>query len=234
MGKYKYLLFDADNTIFDFSKAEYNSFKATCAEFGVEFSEELYHSYSVINDALWKKLEKNEIKLEVLKTERFRQLLTEKLGHEDNDATLDLAGNWRKKYMDTLSSQSCLIDGAYEVCSKLSEKYKLYIVTNGVSHIQRKRFCTADIMKYFCGLFISEEIGYAKPSEKYFDHVIGEIGEQDKSEYLVIGDSLTSDVDGAINYGLDICFFNPRKISTNGRTVTYNIGKLSELAEILL
>ena len=99
MSKYKYLLFDADNTLFDFSQAEYNSFKNTCAAFGVSFSEELYKAYSAINDGLWKQLERGEIKLEFLKLERFRRLLTEQLEYASSEETLEKADKWRAEYM---------------------------------------------------------------------------------------------------------------------------------------
>ena len=213
MSKYKYLLFDADNTLFDFSRAEYNSFKNTCAAFGVSFSEELYKAYSAINDGLWKQLERGEIKLEFLKLERFRRLLTEQLEYASSEETLEKADKWRAEYMENLSHQPCLIDGAEEICALLSKNYTMY--------------------KFFSGMFISEEIGAAKPSCDYFSYVLDKIGDKNKADYLVIGDSLTSDCDGAINFGLDICFYNPHGKPTDGRNVTYNISKLSSLADIL-
>lgn len=233
MSKYKYLLFDADNTLFDFSQAEYNSFKRTCAAFGVSFSEELYKAYSAINDGLWKQLERGEIKLEFLKLERFRRLLTEHLGYNSDEETSETADKWRAEYMENLSHQSCLVDGAEEICAVLSEKYTMYITTNGIAHIQKSRFVPSPIYKYFSGMFISEEIGASKPSGEYFRYVLDKIGDRNKADYLVIGDSLTSDCDGAINLGLDICFYNPHGKTTDGRNVTYNISKLSCLADIL-
>ena len=233
MSKYKYLLFDADNTLFDFSQAEYNSFKNTCAAFGVSFSEELYKAYSAIHDGLWKQLERGEIKLEFLKLERFRRLLTEHLGYASSKETLDKADKWRAEYMENLSHQSCLIDGAEEICALLSKKYTMYITTNGVAQIQKSRFVLSPIYKFFSGMFISEEIGAAKPSCEYFRSVLDKIGDKNKADYLVIGDSLTSDCDGAINFGLDICFYNPHGKPTDGRNVTYNISKLSSLADNL-
>lgn len=109
----------------------------------------------------------------------------------------------------------------------------MYLVTNGISEIQRSRFNKSAIKEFFLDIFVSEDIGHAKPSHAYFDYVLEKIGDHDKSKYLVIGDSLTSDCDGAISYGLDICRFNPDNLPDNGRKLTYNIKKLSELAEIL-
>lgn len=234
MNKYEYILFDADNTLFDFSLAEYNSFKATCAASELNFSEELYTAYSEINDSLWKRLEKKEVTIDFLKTERFRLLLTERLDYPDNGKTADKAESLRVVYMDNLSRQSCLINGAEEICAALYEKYKLYIITNGISMIQRRRFSLSSIKDYFADIFISEEIGYSKPDAEYFDYVISKIGEPDRHKYLVVGDSLTSDCDGAIKSGLDICRYNPKNQPSSGRKLTYNINKLDELKALLL
>ncbi|MGN1409333.1 MAG: YjjG family noncanonical pyrimidine nucleotidase [Eubacteriales bacterium] len=234
MSKYKYILFDADNTLFDFSLAEHNSFQAACSATDTEFTEQLYRAYSAINDSLWKRLEKKEVTVDFIKTERFRRLLTEYLGYPDSAETLAKAEFWRENYMSNLGRQSCLIDGAEEICAVLSGEYRLYIVTNGISRIQRSRFTPSKVYKYITELFISEEIGAAKPAREYFDFVIDRIGDADRTKYLVVGDSLTSDCDGAIASGLDICFYNPKNLPSNGRQLTYNITKLSELNDILL
>lgn len=232
MKKYDYLLFDADNTLFDFTQAEYNAFRITAEYASLDYSGELYSRYSVINDGLWKRLEKKEITLDFLKTERFRLLLLE-YGWADDDETLAKAGELRDKYMTELSLQTCLIDGADEVCHRLTDDYKMYIITNGISMIQRSRLSGSAISDCFDGVFISEEMGAAKPSEAYFDKVLAAIGESDRSKYLVIGDSLTSDCDGAIAYGLDICRYNPSSKPDDGRKLTYNIKRLEELYNIL-
>lgn len=233
MKTYQYLLFDADNTLFDFTKAEYLSFQGTCSVCNVCYSNELYEQYSAINDRLWKLLEKGAVKLEVLKIERFRELLTAN-GYADDESTVAKAVEMRDSYMDHLAKQPCLVDGAEDICRKLSEKYEMYIVTNGISRIQRSRFEKSALTPYFRDLFISEEIGAAKPSAEYFDHVLRTIGCADKENYLVIGDSLSSDCAGAVAYGLAICYFNPNGRPADNLKLTYTIHKLSDLEAILL
>jgi len=234
MKQYQYLLFDADNTLFDFTKAEYLSFRDMCSACNVSYSEELYEQYSAINDRLWKLLEKGGIKLDVLKIERFRELLI-KIGFADDEMTHTKAIEMRDSYMTNLASQTCLIDGAEDICRKLSQKYDLYIVTNGISKIQRSRFVKSVLTPYFRDLFISEEIGAGKPSPEYYAHVLRTIGCTEKRAYLAIGDSLTSDCAGAIAYGLDICYFNPAgDRSSVSLPLTYTIRTLSELEAILL
>lgn len=233
MTKYQYLLFDADNTLFDFTKAEYLSFRDTCSACNIRYSEELYEKYSLINDRLWKLLEKGGIKLDSLKIERFRELLLSD-GWEDNPEVLEKAIEMRDSYMANLAEQTCLIDGAEDICRKLAENYELYIITNGISRIQRSRFSKSVLQPYFRGLFISEEIGAGKPSPEYYDHVLRTIGCADKRAYLAIGDSLSSDCAGAVSYGMDIVYFNPHGAPSNGMNLTHTIQKLSELERILL
>ena len=123
--------------------------------------------------------------------------------------------------------------GAEELCRTLAPDYAMYIVTNGISRIQRSRFAGSGLAPYFRGMFVSEEIGVQKPERGYFDAVFNALGHPDKSRVLMIGDSLTSDADGAIGYGLDFCRFNPKGLPDEGRTITYTVKKLSEVEDIL-
>ncbi len=232
MKRYEYLLFDADNTLFDFSLAEYISFGETCRAGNLPYSEELYRTYSEINDGLWKRIEKKEITLDFLKTERFRLLLVS-MGWADDEITLRKAEALRDTYVETLGQQTCTIDGAEELCKSLAGRYKMYLVTNGIGRIQRSRFEKSALKPYFDGIFISEEMGTAKPERAYFDHVLAEIGSPAREKCLVIGDSLTSDCDGAIASGLDICWFNPKNADAKNRTLTYTVTKLSDIIHLL-
>ena len=232
MANYKYILFDMDNTLLDFSRAEYLAFRETAENVGLTYSEKLYEDYSEINESLWKRLEVGTITLEELKTERFRMLLTS-LGAPDNAEKEKRAFEMREEYMRALGQQGCLVENALEVCKELSKKYRMFIVTNGIADIQVSRFELSGIKPYFEEMFISENIGYTKPDKGYFDYVLNAVGDSDKSAYLVIGDSLTSDCDGAKAYGLDICRFNPKNQPDKGRILTYNISKLTDLFEII-
>jgi len=230
MKQYQILLFDADNTLFDFTRAEYLAFRETTAKMGLPFSEAYYARYSEINDGLWKRLERKEITLEFLKTERFRLLLA-----ADGEApdTLARAETMRDVYIASLASQTCLIDGADEVCHALSKDYRLFLVTNGISKIQRSRLSKSALADCFEDIFVSEELGVAKPAEEYFDRVFAKIGADKKDVSLVIGDSLSSDCDGAIRYGIDICRYNPAQKPADGRKLTYEIQKLTDLLPLL-
>ncbi|MBQ7930749.1 MAG: HAD-IA family hydrolase, partial [Clostridia bacterium] len=133
----------------------------------------------------------------------------------------------------TLGQQTCIVDGAEELCKALAGRYKMYLVTNGIGRIQRSRFGKSALKPYFDGIFISEEMGTAKPEKAYFDHVLREIGSPEREKCLVIGDSLTSDCDGAIASGLDICWYNPKNGDAKNRTLTYTVTKLSDIIRLL-
>lgn len=200
--KYDTILFDADGTLFDFLRCEDIAIRATFADFQIEPTDALVESYSAINDSLWKMLERGEIEKSVLLYHRF-ELFCDKHGFIRDAKAM------AKKYMNELSEQVFFLDGAKELCASLSGKVRMYIVTNGVEFIQKNRYKKSGLEKYFDGMFISGEIGYEKPSAKYFDAVSEKIPDFSKENTLIVGDSLTSDIRGGINYGLDTCWYEP-------------------------
>ena len=232
MSRYGILLFDADNTLFDFSAGERAAFRTTAEAEELVWSEPLYRAYSRINDSLWKKLERGEIAVDLLKIERFRLLLLS-LGEPDDERTAQRAARLRDVYIDALSEQAVLIPGAEELCRELAPDYEMYIVTNGISRIQRRRFAKSGLAPYFRGMFVSEEIGAQKPDRAYFDAVFSALGHPERSRVLLIGDSLTSDVDGAAGYGIDVCRYNPAGLPDEGRTITYTVTNLSGIKDVL-
>ena len=229
--KYKYLLFDADNTLFDFGMAEYHAFRETCSHAGITWTEEAYRQYSAINDALWKKLERGETTQTELKIQRFREFLDWYGFHEDTEEKALFMGN---DYKENLGRQTFLMPHAEDVLAELAGKgYHISVVTNGISTIQRARMAASPIKQYVKALFISEELAAAKPDPVFFDKVFAEIGDAEKDKYLVIGDSLSSDIDGAAAYGLDSVWFSPPNSDAKGRTPTYTIHELTELLAVL-
>ena len=225
MNEYKYLLFDADNTIFDFNRSEREALALTFSSFGIELNDKQHTVYHDINDALWKKLEKCEVTRERLKILRFAQF-TEYLGREEL-----MPEEIASVYVDMLSRQSFLIDGALEVCRELSESFPLYLITNGITSVQRRRFGASPVKAYFKDIFISEEMGVAKPALEYFLKVSDLIGDSDRSHYLVIGDSLSSDIKGAVNFGCDSVWIAPEGSVSD--LPTYTVNSLSKIRDIL-
>ncbi len=225
--KYKIVLFDADQTLFDFKKCEAFALKACLAELGLRSDDECIETYSKINEALWKKLERGEIEKSKLVTERFVQFC-DALSF-DCDA-LQLS----KRYRENLADQAFLFEGAVDILDALGTEARLFLVTNGLKSVQTGRLERSGIGKYFEEIFISEEVGAEKPDVKFFDAVKSRIDNFEDKEAIIIGDSLTSDIKGGINAGIDTCWYNPEgKEAPRDMKITYIIKELSELKEII-
>ena len=225
--KYEILLFDADHTLFDFKKSEYFALKNALDYLGLPSTDEHIERYSDINVKYWKMLERGEIDKISLKLARFVEF-GEEYGFADKaEALSDL-------YMENLAHEAHLFDGALDMIEKLSKKYRLFIITNGVKSTQDGRFGLSPITKYFEKIFISEVIGAEKPSKTFFDAVEQGIDGYDREKAIVIGDSLSSDIKGAINAGIDCIWYNPiKKEAPNGWNITYTVSSFEEILDIL-
>lgn len=226
--KYEIIMFDADETLFDFKKSEKYALKNTMLEFHIEYDEN-YHLkvYKKINTAIWKELENGLIIQKKLNVERFRRL-SDKLNAGFDE--IDFA----KSYMKHLSYASFLYDDSMELLENLHKDYRLTIITNGLKDVQYNRIGKSVIAKYLEDIVISEEVEFAKPDPKIFELALKNINHTDKSKVLMIGDNLTSDIQGGINFGIDTCWFNPNKIvNKTGIKPTYEISNFKELKNIL-
>ena len=222
---YKYILFDADNTLLDFDKAEEVSIFVTLEHFGID---RVYSKrFSEINSSLWKLFEVNGIKRDEIKTKRFKILLDEI--RKTDVSPYDMS----EYYLDRLSMCSYTYEDAPFVCSKLREiGKKLFIITNGHTKTQTNRIKGCNIEKYIEKSYISEQIGYQKPCLEYFDFVLNEI-KADKSECLIIGESISSDIKGGVVASIDTCWYNPKsKINTSDIAPTYTVNTLKEILNI--
>lgn len=227
MSKYTTVLFDADATLFDFKKSEHSAVIDCLTFAGIEVTDEIIAKYSEINDGYWKMLERGEVTRKELFVARWRDLLTFYGFDFDAETIANL-------YPQKLAEKCFLMDGAEEIIQKLYGRVKLYIVTNGFARVQHGRFDNSPLRIYFEDMFISEEIGAEKPTIEYFETVFSKIPDFDKKKTIIIGDSLTSDIKGGINAGIDTCWFNPQnKKAPEGMDITYTINKLSEIEHII-
>ncbi|EPY2274160.1 YjjG family noncanonical pyrimidine nucleotidase [Clostridium sporogenes] len=226
--KYEIIIFDADETLFDFKKSEKDAFKNAMLEFNIKYNEKHHLKvYKDINTVIWKELENGLITQEELKVERFKRL-SYKLNIKFNEY------DFAKSYMKHLSHASFLYDDSINLIENLHKNYRLSIVTNGLKDVQNNRIRKSIIGKYFEDIVISEEIQVSKPNPKIFKHALNNMKHTDKSNVLMVGDSLTSDIQGGINFGIDTCWFNPNKIvNETGIKPTYEIFNLMELKNIL-
>ena len=189
---------------------------------------ELYdNNYQIekINAEEWEKLERRETTLEKLRVNRFARL------HREYGFSEEYGAAAARLYAGNLGKYAPLVPDAETVLAQLGKRYDLYIITNGISETQHSRFGIAGLSEYVKSVFISEELGAAKPAPLFFDKVIGSIGDRDLGNYAVIGDSLTSDIEGAYNYGIDSIWINPDG-KTDSRP-TYTVRKLSDILNLL-
>ncbi|WP_352420160.1 YjjG family noncanonical pyrimidine nucleotidase [Proteiniborus sp.] len=226
--KYEVIIFDADETLFDFRKSESVAFGNTMLEFNIEYDENHHLKiYSDINTAIWKEFEDGLITQEELKVERFKRL-SGKLNVELDEI------EFSKSYMKHLSNASFLYDNSANLVESLHKDYKLSIITNGLKDVQDNRIRKSSIAKYFEDIVISEEVRVAKPDPRIFELALNNINCTDKSKVLVVGDSLTSDMQGGINFGIDTCWFNPNRIENKTEIKPiYEITNLMELIQVL-
>lgn len=224
--RYDILLFDADDTLFDFTRSERAAITDVLNKSGIPATESTIGLYSKINIALWKKLEKGEITKGELTVRRFEQLL-ETMGLQGDAAEMN------RRYLSKLRECSFLKDGAEELCKALYGKCRLFIITNGLTDVQKNRLKLSGLDKYIEKAFISEEIGFQKPQTGFFDCVFDYLGDVDKGRILVIGDSVTSDIAGGINSGLDTCLIDPQNNYPEFKKCNYKIKNLSEIILIL-
>jgi YjjG family noncanonical pyrimidine nucleotidase len=225
--RYRWLLFDADGTLFDYERAEISALSSAFEQIGVAFDVGCLSTYQRINQDLWKALEKGLITPEKLKVRRFEQLF-EALGVRHP------AAPFAENYLQCLANCSDLVDGAHDVVLALKPKYRMAIVTNGLSAVQRPRLARSSIRDCVAEIIISEEIGYAKPATEFFDVTFARLGHPSRSEVLMIGDNWSSDIQGAAFYGIDACWYNPnRSPRPAAPPITSEITSLHELLPLL-
>lgn len=221
------VLFDLDDTLFDFHKAEKIALTKTLVHFGIDPTEEILALYSTINAAHWKRLELGEISREEVKVGRYRELF-KTIGVECDPVKATAY------YESMLAIGHYFMPGAPELLEELYRKYRLYIVSNGTAKVQEGRIGSSGIAKYMDGIFISQILGANKPDKQFFDICFAEIPDFSLSETVIIGDSLSSDIKGGINAGITTVWFNPKGIENdNNIKPDYTIKELSEVPGLL-
>ena len=223
----RYVLFDVDDTLLDFGKAEAAAIRKTFERIGIPVTDELIRRYSEINAQQWSRFEKGEITREKLLTERFDILFSE-LGI---NVPSEMA---QASYEHLLGIGHYFVDGAEELLEALKDKYELYIVSNGNASVQDRRLKSAGIIPYFKDIFISERVGFNKPSAEFFEACFERIPGFEKDKAVIVGDRLSSDILGGINAGVKTCWFNPRGDAPDPDIpADYEIKHLSELPALL-
>ncbi len=227
MSKYTTLLLDVDDTLLDFLKCEEHAFLKTCEAYKILNGEKIYPRYSEINDNVWKELELGLITRKEVVVARFERLFKE-IGVDFDPAQFNF------EYRKNLSGFYFFLNGAEDFLKQIKGKFQLCAMTNGIKFVQDIRLKESGLTNYFDKIFISEESGYAKPDRRFFDWAIERTNEQDRTKILMIGDSLTSDMLGGKNAGIDTCWFNIRNKENHlNLDLTFEVKSHPEILKIL-
>ncbi len=221
-----WLLVDLDNTILDFDKGAHAALLSTFKKFEFSDLNKLIKSYHNINRTCWQQFESEEIDVDTLKKQRFRLFVREHNLKIDPDRL-------NNYYLNKLSEQITEISGARDFLNKCSRRFNLLLATNGFARVQRPKIARSGIAKYFEHIVISEEIGASKPSPEFFKTAFILMGKPDPSSVMIIGDSLSSDIKGGLDFGIHTCWFN-RYNSENETEIRphHTIDQLKKFTEV--
>jgi 2-haloacid dehalogenase len=220
---YKLILFDADETLFDFAQSEIIAFQKTMEPYvGRHSLEKVFDRYKKISRKLWARVEKGKVSNSYLKVERFRRLKRLYRLKLDPEALSET-------YLDNLAQQSILLPGALELCRELHKNYRLGILTNGIEKVQRQRLAQSPIRPYVDFMVVSEECGFAKPDPRIFKYALEKADHTEVRSVLMVGDRLEADIAGASAAGIDSCWYNISKRARGEHSPTFEIHSLEEL-----
>ena len=231
------LFLDVDDTVLDFVGFTKETMKSGFRKFGYpEYVPWMYDTFHEVNGGIWRDHEKGLITFEDIQRTRWTKVF-HALGFEGDGPEFE------SYFRSCLHESGLLIPGAKKALEHLSEDYLLFAATNGPDEQQKNRLRKAGVLKLFCGVFTSEAIGATKPSAEFFDGCIeivnGYMKEHElpnihKDEILMVGDSLTSDIGGAVAYGLKSCLFDPTGEKFGKIEGTdYEVKNWSEITDVL-
>ena len=225
----KVILWDIDGTLLDFIKAEYAAIKKCFEVFQLgECTDEMISRYSKINRGYWERLERKEITKPAVLVGRFRDFFA------GENIDTNCAEEFNKEYQIRLGDTICFCDDSYELIKSFKDRVKQYAVTNGTKIAQDKKLVKSGLIDLFDDIFISEEVGYEKPDIRFFEHVWAKIGAYKPDEVMIVGDSLTSDMQGGNNAGIVCCWYNPKRANNNScLKIDYEITNLNQILEIV-
>lgn len=229
MSNIKVILWDIDGTLLNFEEAEKYAIRACFAQFSLgECSDEMLADYSRINRGYWQRLERGELTKPQVLEGRFREFF----GKYGLDVSRAPAFN--AQYQISLGDTFCFNPGGLETVKALAGKVKQYAVTNGTRIAQERKLKGSGLADLLDGVFISEEIGIEKPGIGFFHRVWEKIGHFEADEVMIVGDSLTSDIQGGNNAGILCCWFNPQnKPAPDNLRIDYTVSDLSQIPNIL-
>lgn len=231
MAKYKHLFFDLDKTLWDFDTNVGKAMLELHVEF--ELSEKnidplkWMERYRVINKLVWQQYEERKLTKAELRVERFSLLLKE---FNSSDANLPI--KMSEYFLAVSPFKSGLMPNTMEVLTYLSEKYSMYIISNGFLDVQEIKMKSSKIDVFFEKVFTSDRLKVAKPKRKIFEESLKPVNAR-KNQSLMIGDNFEKDIIGARNFGIDQVWYNHEEKDGDERGATFEIKDLLELKTFL-
>lgn len=227
---YETVLFDLDHTLLDSHESEARAYEATMRGVGITDPASHFAPYDRINKELWRAVEQGAIRPDDVRHTRFERLVTERGLDADPAVMADL-------FVKGLGENGDLYPGAQSLLEHLAGMASLALVTNGISIVQRTRIERLGIADLFDAIIISAEVGSSKPGTEIFDLAFGALREPNRDTALMVGDSLTSDIAGGVNYGIDTCWYHPEQhgvtITTPEPTPTYIVTHIEHVRSIV-
>lgn len=228
MQPIKAVFFDVDNTLLDFDKCAVYAIEQAFKDCGLPFDKSYPDIFFKINKGLWLDIEKKIITFEQLQKIRFNKVFSA-IGGIEYDGTIT-----ETRFRYHLKDAHFTFDGANELVEYLAQKYDLYVASNAIYAQQIRRLNNAGLLKYFKQVFVSETIGYSKPSKEFFDGCFKAIGELAPDQAVMIGDSLSADILGAFNYGMKSIWFNfEKKAMPTDFAPTHAVTELAQIKKLL-
>ena len=224
----KAILLDVDNTLIDFNKSAEWSMRKCFEEYNLEMTDDVIPTFHRINDELWRRLEKGTITKPQLHKIRWQTIFNE-LGIKADGPSFE------QKFIEYVPQAGIPVEGAKELLDFLYGKYIICYASNSSKYQQMIKLTKADMLKYADHLFISDEIGVAKPAKEYFEECMARLAPLKKEEVILIGDSLTADIEGGVNFGIKTIWFDYlKKGKAEGVKPDYTVTKLEEISSLLL
>ncbi len=196
----KALFFDIDDTILDYDLCAVYTVRRACETLGVPYSRAVQTEYRTVDDELWARQKLGELTIPQVLELRNAHMM-EYLGLTDGMS-------FQEAFIAAFAESCDLVDGAEAVLKTTKERgLPVYSASNGFLEVQTNRLKKAGVLQYFDKLFVSETIGCEKPDIGFFEHCLRETGYA-PHEVLMIGDSVTADIKGALNAGWNVCYLN--------------------------
>ncbi|WP_232275191.1 HAD family hydrolase [Paenibacillus sp. 481] len=201
---YKAIIFDLDNTLLNFNLSEQTAMEQAIASHHLQDGwewESFWATFRPINFKYWLgRIESNS---------SIEQVLEHSFIDTFTSLNLDtsLCNPLIETYWEMFCNRCDLEPGAEQILEDLKETYTLAVITNGIGVAQRKRLEAGNLHHYFDALIISDEVGYWKPDLQIFQTALQQLS-LNTDEVLFVGDSLNDDYLGAVNAGIDFCYYN--------------------------